>query len=47
MASTTKAPATKLATKFPNEGVIFLFPVILNNKVKNSTIDYNNYCISF
>jgi hypothetical protein len=29
IATKTKAPATKLAIKFPNEGVIFLFPVLL------------------
>ena len=40
-----KAPANKLAIKFPNEGVIFLFPIILINK--NSNTDYINYCINF
>ena len=46
--STTMPPATKLDTKFANEGVIYKIPFYFNNnKVKNSKIDYTNYCINF
>ena len=47
--SAIKAPANKLVIKFPNEAVIFYFLlfVIVNNKVKNSKINYNKYCINF
>lgn len=34
IASTTKAPATKLVRKFPNEGVIFYFPLFQIIKLK-------------
>ena len=44
--STTIPPATKLEIKFANEGVIYKSPFFLN-KVKNSKIDYINYCINF
>ena len=48
IASTTRPPATKLDKKFPNEGVIYKIPFYFdNNKVKNSNIDYNIYCINF
>ena len=48
IASTTMPPATKLDTKFANEGVIYKIPFYFNNnKVKNSKIDYTNYCINF
>ena len=41
-------PATKLDIKFANEAVIYKIPFYFsNNKVKNSKIDYTNYCINF
>ena len=45
--SKTIAPATKLDIKFANEAVIYKIPFYFNNKVKNSTIDYNKYCNNF
>lgn len=48
IAITTIPPATKLDKKFPNEGVIYKIPFYCeNNKLKNSNIDYNRYCINF
>lgn len=41
-----KAPANKLVIKLPKE-VVILFPAIVNNKVKNSEINYNKHCIKF
>lgn len=39
-----KAPATKLAIKFPNEGVIFYFPLFKIIKLKIVNVDYTKYC---
>ena len=45
---TTAPPATKLDTKFANEGVISEISFFFNsNKIKNSKINYNIYCIKF
>ena len=45
---TTAAPATKLDTKFANEGVISKISLFFNNnKIKNSKINYNIHCIKF
>jgi hypothetical protein len=45
---TTIPPATKLETKFANEGVIYKISFFFNsNKIKNSKINYNIYCIKF
>jgi len=44
----TAAPATKLDTKFANEGVIYKISFFFNNnKIKNSKINYNIHCIKF
>jgi hypothetical protein len=46
--STTIPPATKLDTKFANEGVIYKISFSFkNNKIKNSEINYTKYCIMF
>ena len=47
IASTTILPATKLDTKFANEGVIYKISFYFNNNNKDSKIDYNSYCINF
>ena len=48
IAITTNAPATKLDIKFANEGVIYKISFSFNsNKIKNSKINYNMYCIKF
>ena len=45
---TTAPPATKLDTKFANEGVIYKISFFFNsNKIKNSKINYNIHCIKF
>ena len=45
---TTAPPATKLDTKFANEGVIPKISFFFNsNKIKNSKTNYNIYCIKF
>ena len=45
---TTAPPATKLDTKFADEGVISKISFFFNsNKIKNSKINYNIHCIKF